>query len=138
MLTVLKYLWTLPNTLAGYSIGMLGLLTGGHMQRTGVVLEFHGGFTSWLLDKLPNGENIMAMTLGYSILGKTSAALDITRDHEMVHVAQYGRWGPFFGLAYLWHSWRIHRRGGDGYRDNPFEIEAYAKAPINQPHHPEA
>ena len=36
----------------------------------------------------------MALTLAYTILGQTDAALDISRDHEMVHVRQFERWGP--------------------------------------------
>ena len=130
MLTLLKYLWTLPNTLVGCSIGILGLLTGGRVQRHGTVLEFHGGFVSWFLSHLPNGMSVLAMTWGYSILGRNQDALEITRAHELVHVEQYGRWGPFFGPAYLFFSWRVHRRGGDAYRENPFEVEAYARAPV--------
>jgi hypothetical protein len=55
--------------------------------------------------------------------------LDHCRTHELVHVRQYERWGPLFVPAYLASSAIIWLRGGDPYRDNPFEREAYAVAP---------
>ena len=64
------------------------------------------------------------MTLGHVILGRTEAALDVARRHEMVHVAQYERWGPAFGPAYLLCSLWQWTRGKDAYRDNPFERQA--------------
>ena len=68
------------------------------------------------------------MTLGHTILGSTAAALDISREHEMVHVRQYERWGPLFGPAYLLSSLVLWLRGKDAYRDNRFEREAYDEA----------
>ena len=65
------------------------------------------------------------MTWGHVILGQTAAALDISREHELVHVRQYERWGPLFIPAYLLCSAVIWLRGGDPYRDNPFERQAY-------------
>ena len=70
----------------------------------------------------------MAMTLGHTILGQTEAALDITRDHEHVHVRQYERWGPFFIPAYFAASFYAWFNGGDMYRDNAFEKQAYDEA----------
>jgi hypothetical protein len=46
-----------------------------------------------------------------------------------VHVRQYERWGPLFVPAYVLCSAVIWSRGGDAYRDNPFEREAYGEAP---------
>ena len=63
------------------------------------------------------------------VLGRSSSALDVCRDHELVHVQQYERWGPLFGPAYLGCSFYLWLRGRDPYRDNPFEREAYGKAP---------
>ena len=71
-------------------------------------------------------ENEPSTTLGQTVLGQTDAALDISRDHEMVHVRQFERWGPLMGPAYLCCSlvlWLMHRRP---YRDNPFERQAFA------------
>ncbi|MBC8351789.1 MAG: hypothetical protein H8E66_07355 [Planctomycetes bacterium] len=118
-------MWASPATLLGLSAGCIGLLMGGAAQRRGHVLEFHGGFARWVLECMPNGQFVLAMTLGHTILGKTDAALDITRDHEMVHVRQYERWGPLFLPAYLLASLWLWLAGRDAYRDNPFERDAY-------------
>ena len=50
--------------------------------------------------------------------------LDIAREHEMVHVRQYERWGPLFGPAYLLSSFALWITGRRPYLDNPFEKEA--------------
>lgn len=131
VLEILKYLWALPYTLFGFFVGGLGLLTGGRVARKGAIFEFHGGAVTWFLNSVPNGKTICAMTLGHVIFGKTQNALDIARAHEMVHVAQYGRWGFFFGPAYLLSSLVQQLKGNRPYRDNMFEREAYAKAPIH-------
>ena len=67
----------------------------------------------------------MALTLGHVIWGQTSAALDVSREHEWVHVRQYERWGPFFIPAYLWCSVWLRIQGRNAYLENPFEREAF-------------
>ena len=74
----------------------------------------------------------MALTFGHVVFGQTDAALDVTRTHERVHVCQYERWGIAFLPAYLGASAILYLRGKDGYRDNPFEVEAYA---VDTPRH---
>jgi hypothetical protein len=91
-------------------------------------LEFYGGAVAWLLKKLPNGQFTLAMTWGHVILGQTDASLDVAREHEMVHVRQYERWGPFFGPSYVLCSLVLWLAGKDAYRDNPFEVQAYDEA----------
>jgi hypothetical protein len=45
--------------------------------------------------------------------------------HECVHLSQIARDGPvWFTVRYLWWLARY------GYEANPYEIEAYAKAPV--------
>ena len=117
-------IWSLPTTLLGLTVGGVGLLTGGRVQRKGRVLEFHGGLVTWSLSKMPIRP--MAMTLGHVIVGLDAASLDFCREHEMVHVRQCELWGPFFLPAYLLSSAVIWIRRGDAYRDNPFERQAYA------------
>lgn len=124
-----KYLWALPNTLFGLAIGLLALATGGSVGRTGGVVEFHGGFANWLLRLL----NVWGMTWGYVILGKDRPALDAVRAHELVHVEQYGKWGPFFIPAYALSSLIQLWKGKRMYRDNFLEVEAYAREPIVPP-----
>lgn len=118
-------LWALPYTLAGLLIGGVGVCTGGGVRRNGRAIEFHGGGVRWFVTHLPLGDATLAITLGHVVLGQSLAALDLAHDHEMVHVRQFERWGPFMGPAYLLASlgqWLVGRRA---YRDNPFEREAY-------------
>lgn len=126
-------IWTSPNTLLGLVVGLIGLCCGGKIQCVDGCLEFHDGLVKWLLQRGPLERGIMAMTLGHTILGQTAAALDISRAHEHVHVRQYERWGPFFLPAYLGCSCVLWLKRRPAYRDNPFEIEAYAKADIDRP-----
>ncbi|MGO8744769.1 MAG: hypothetical protein ACLQNE_02150 [Thermoguttaceae bacterium] len=124
-ITILAMIWALPYTLLGMLLGLVGLCTGGRARIRGRVVEFYGGGVKWLLQQFFFGEGAMAFTLGHTVLGQTDAALDISRDHELVHVRQYERWGPLMGPAYLGCSlvlWLMRRRP---YRDNPFERQAY-------------
>ncbi len=68
------------------------------------------------------------MTLGHVVLGLNPSTLEATRAHERVHVRQCERWGPFFLPAYGLASLLAAVRGGDAYRDNRFEREAYDQA----------
>lgn len=126
ILAILRYCWALPNTLLGLAFGLLGLLTGGSVNRFGVVLEFHGGIVTWYMKLIRK----LGMTLGYVIVGRDEPALARAREHEMVHVEQYGRWGPFFLPAYAISSLVQKLKGRNPYRDNFLEVEAYARAPI--------
>lgn len=132
MLAVLRAIWTSPNSLIGLLVGVMGLALGGRVQWRRGCLEFHGGLTRWLLERTPISAS--AMTLGNTILGKDRLALDLARDHEQVHVRQYGIWGPFFVPAYLGAGLYLWLSGKHPYWDNPFEVEAYRKAaPLNPP-----
>ena len=126
-LRLLAILWASPYTLLGLFLGVVGISTGGRARIRGRTIEFYGGGVKWFLGRFFLGEGAMALTLGHTILGQTDAALDISRDHEMVHVRQYERWGPLMGPAYLGCSlilWLMRRKP---YHDNPFERQAYEK-----------
>lgn len=123
----LLFIWASPATLLGLIVGTIGLATGGHARRVGRTLEFHGGFVTWLLARCP--VNPLALTLGHAILGRSGDALDRARPHELVHVRQYERWGPFFIPAYLLCSLVLFIRRRDPYRGNPFERQAYREVP---------
>ena len=125
--------WTLPNTLIGLLLGGVMLLSGGRVQLRRGCIEFYGGSAILIVPRLPFLISPIAMTLGHTILGQTAAALDITRDHEHVHVRQYEHWGPLFLFAYLGSSAWLWWIGKDAYHDNPFEIEAFSKVPSFQP-----
>lgn len=129
IIKIVAIIWTSPNSLIGLLVGLLGIVTGGKVQLKRGVLEFYGGAITHILRRLPI--NAIAMTLGHTIIGQTANGLNAARNHEHVHVRQYERWGPLFLPAYLLSSlylWAVKR---DPYRDNPFEIEAYAKESIN-------
>ena len=127
MLLVLSVLWASPWTLLGLLLGLTGVLTGGGVRRVGRVLEFHGGLLNRLLRRVPIAGGAAAMTLGHCVIARTRADLDISRRHELVHVAQYERWGLLFVPAYLACSAWLWLRGRDPYLDNPFEEEAYGR-----------
>jgi len=125
MIVVLRVIWPLPWTLGGLFLGGLALATGGGWQRMGRVIEFHGGLLHWLLRRVPICGGAAAMTLGHVVLARTKDDLDRSRGHELVHVAQYERWGPLMVPAYLACSVWLWLLGYDAYFDNPFEAEAY-------------
>jgi len=125
---VLAILWASPYTLFGLLVGAIGLCTGGKVRIRGRALEFYGGAAGRLLAHLPGVAGAMAITFGHTVLGRTAAALDVCRRHELVHVRQYERWGPLFGPAYLLCSLTMWLRGKHAYQDNPFEREAFRKA----------
>lgn len=124
-LQILAYLWASPYTLMGLALGGVGLCTGGRARVRGRVFEFYGGGIKWLIHCLPDGQFVLAFTLGHTVFGPSDAALDISRDHELVHVRQFEIWGPLTGPAYLLCSLYMWLTGRRAYRDNPFEREAY-------------
>ncbi len=121
------YLWAAPTSLPGL---LLAVCTGARMAWRDGVLEAHGrGVARWF-DLVAPGRGIIAMTVGHVVLARDARALDETRAHERVHVAQCERWGVFFVPAYLCASAVAWLRGGDAYVDNVFEQEAWRVAPI--------
>lgn len=121
LIWILVRLWAAPYTLLGL---LLGVLLGGRMQVVDGVVEIHGPGVARFLIRLP--PRALAMTLGHTVLGQTLGALEQTRTHERVHVGQFERWGPLMGPAYVLASLYLACVGRDYYRDNPFEVEAFA------------
>ena len=125
MARALAYAWAAPCTAIGLVAGLAMLATGARVHIVRRTFEFSGGLLPLGLARLPQGCRFSAITLGHVILGVNSQLLDMLRDHEQVHVAQYGRWGPFFIPAYLLSSaWQMGC-GRCAYRDNYFEKQAY-------------
>jgi hypothetical protein len=123
----LVLIWAAPATALGLVLGLAALASGGSTRRRGRVVEIHGGLARRFLESFP-GEPI-AMTLGHTVIGRTQAALDVTRAHEFVHVRRYERWGPLLIPAYLTCSLWLWLSRRDPYRENPFEIQAFRDAP---------
>jgi hypothetical protein len=120
----LIYLWVFPTTLVGLPFAPFAA----GVRVVDGVIEIHGGLAALVLRRctlLRGGAS--AMTLGHVVIARTPELLDLTRSHERVHVRQCERWGPLFIPAYVIASLAVFLRGGDAYRDNPFEREAYAK-----------
>ena len=129
VLRLLRYLWAFPTTLVGLLFVPLALVSGGRGKVVNGVLELHGGLVSFFLRRctlLRGGAS--AMTLGHVVLGRDEELLELTRPHERVHVRQCERWGPFFLPAYGIASVVALLRGGNVYRDNAFEREAYGES----------
>lgn len=118
-------IWTSPNTVLGAGLGLIALLSGGRVQVRRGVLEFYGPAVRWGL-----GRYASAITFGHTILGVDQGALDRCREHEHVHVRQYERWGPLFLPAYVLFWIVLRVRGRDGYRENPFERQAFEETEI--------
>lgn len=124
------YLWAAPTSLPGL---LLVVCTRARASWRDGVLEGHGpGVARWF-DLVAPGRGIIAMTLGHVVLARDETALDDTRAHERVHVAQCERWGIFFVPAYLCASAVAWLRGRDAYYDNVFEQDAWRVAPIPAP-----
>ncbi len=64
-----------------------------------------------------------AITFGHVILS-VDALDEPSLRHELMHVRQFERWGPFFIPLYLLSSAWALGHGGHHYRDNWFEREA--------------
>lgn len=112
-----RYVWAGPWS-------VLGLLLSVFFRRRSVVrgiLLAEGA--SWPR-KL--GWRYRAMTLGHVVLSVDELDLRTLR-HELAHVRQYERWGPFFIPAYVAATVGAKLRGGHGYRDNAFESAARAE-----------
>ncbi len=125
LVRLLTILWASPYTLLGLTIGSIGLCTGGRAAVRDGVIQFHSGGVRWFVTHLPLGTSTLAITLGHTILGQTASTLEVSFNHELVHVRQYERWGPLMGPAYLLASAYLYLRGRSAYWDNPFEREAY-------------
>ncbi len=115
-----RYLWASPTTAVGLVAGLCTLASGGRAQVRMGTIEFHGGFSRYLADKV----HFSAMTLGHVIIGRDPWALDACRAHEQAHVRQVERWGAVFIPAYVFASLLAWKRGGDYYLDNWFERDA--------------
>ncbi len=122
----LKYIWPLPITLFGLILASIVQITGGVCKRYGNALEASNGAASRLLWLMNPWANIEAITLGHVILARDADTAERLRTHEHTHVRQYERWGVIFPLAYFASSAIAVMKGGDAYRDNVFEREAFA------------
>jgi len=123
---LLGYLWALPNSFVAMILCAAASPWGIHARIVTGVLEVHGRGIARALKAVPITGGAIAITLGHVVFGASAAALEVSRAHERVHVRQYSRWGPFFLPAYAIASVIAWIRGRSPYRDNAFEVSAYA------------
>jgi hypothetical protein len=107
------YAWAAPLTAAGL---VLGALSGSRPRVHEGALVFADA--RGLAGRMLRWRGFTAATLGHAIVavGQPSASL---LAHELTHVRQAERFGPFFAPLYLAALVRY------GYRHNPFERAAY-------------
>lgn len=120
---IARYAWAAPATAIGLAFVGVGVCTGATVRVVDGVVEAYGGGLTWLMHRKSTG--MLAVTLGHVVLGRSLDALETTYDHERVHVRQYERWGPLMLPLYGIFSAEAFLRGGDPYRDNRFEREAF-------------
>lgn len=120
-----KIIWAAPWSVWGGCIGILGLLTGGGVQRSGRIVEFWGGALPLFLRYFPFVAGSPVATFGHVVVGRSKRHLEACRPHQLVHVRQYECWGPLFVPAYLTWWLVLLCCGKHPYYDNPFEREAY-------------
>jgi hypothetical protein len=119
---LIVYLWVSPITLLGLVISIVSRLTGGGGRFHSGVWEAWGGWPGRLLKSgLPFAGSVAAITIGHLVLGVNEQVIHETRAHERAHVRQYEWWGSLFLLVYPAAGAWAWVRGGDPYRDNPFE-----------------
>jgi hypothetical protein len=121
----LRYIWAFPNTAIGLLLLLPSLVFNGKVRRVHGVLEITGRAAAWVLQRIPFSGPVTALTLGHVVLCTDEETLAWWRSHELMHVRQYERWGPFFIPAYLFSSLAARLKGKDSYLDNRFEAEAY-------------
>lgn len=119
-------IWALPVTLPAAALAGMARLLGARLQWHTGVLEASDGPLPWILSRIYPPMPVAAITLGHVVLAQRRTDLERTRTHERVHVRQYERWGPLFPFLYLGESLRLLLGGGDPYRGNRFEVEAFA------------
>lgn len=117
----LGYVWASPVTLVGLLLAMAAAVTGGSVRARAGVVEVTGGIVRWLLrgGRLTSGG--AAVTLGHVILARDADCMNRSREHEMVHVRQYEKWGPLLPPVYWMIGWWLRLRGRHPYLDHPFE-----------------
>ena len=120
-----RYLWAAPCSAAGLIIASFAILLGAKAYLRNGTLQVVGGGLATGLSRLPTRLSILAFTNGHVIFAISPKAMEAYREHELVHVRQYERWGPLFPLLYLGSSLIQKLKGRDPYFANWFEKEAH-------------
>jgi hypothetical protein len=109
-LQLLGVAWTLPNTVAGLLLGLIGLPFGAHMHTRGrdLAIVFHdwpwgpGGAITLGNVILHTGDSLDSPCMTYAHnAGHANELPIVLADHERAHVYQYMVLGPLFLPLYL-------------------------------------
>jgi len=110
MLQLLGVAWTLPNTVAGLLLGVIGLPCGAHLhlRMKDMAIVFHrwpwgpGGALTLGNVILHTGDTLDSPCMTYAHhAGQGDEAPIMLADHERAHVYQYMVLGPLFLPLYL-------------------------------------
>jgi hypothetical protein len=112
LLRAVIYAWALPNTLLGLLCGALSFQ---RYRRIDGVMVFDGQVKGFLA--ILRGFRRSAITFGHVVLSNRPVDGRL-QAHELHHVWQYERLGPFYIPIYLL-VWVF-----TGYRRHPFELAA--------------
>ncbi len=124
----LGFLWALPTTLIGFTLYLVGGALPIRMESDGVIrFRVFWGVTKWAFARQWFGVYMVAQTIGACMLVADMAAdnAQVIR-HERRHYLQARRWGPCFLPAYFVSMLIASIQGKSAYRDNAFEVDAYA------------
>jgi RHS repeat-associated protein len=119
--------WNLPNTLIGVGFGGVGLFAGGHppYRDNGAIVFPENPAVAWI--PMSVSAIVLGATIHYAPGWYPDSLIDwrydglpttgfLLGDHEVHHLPQYRRWGPFFIPAYFAAEFI--------FRVNPFEVSA--------------
>lgn len=112
VLTLVRFVWTLPNTVIGLVLGLLTFQAPRALDGL-VVFDRRARGLTWLMPRLGRS----AMTIGYVILSSKPLEGRLLA-HEQHHVRQFATWGPLFIPVYLLLAIPF------GYRRHPMERAA--------------
>jgi hypothetical protein len=115
------YVWAFPVTAVGLCLALVAAASGGTLHLREGVVEVAGGLVGFLLRGNRHLRGGAAMCLGHVILARDAECLERSRSHELYHVRQFERWGPFLLPVYWMLAFWLWCRGYDPYLDHPFE-----------------
>ena len=120
--TICGMLWTLPNTLLGLLVGVIGFAYPEALTNTAIeMVAYKVGLLQWLMGL--NGTN--AVTFGNVIIYRdTSLMSNRITSHEHAHIYQYMCLGILFIPTYILFYLIAAMISGNGYYYNWFEIDA--------------